>query len=141
VREGGVLEILPLTDKLSCAVWFNELELPVNVTVVLLLVEAPGAAERVTCWDVPTPRLKLDGDAETPAGRPEVWTLICDEKPSTAAAETETDVEFPAAISALAGLTVKVKSGPLTAKLNWIVCVSELAVPVKVTVAVAVAAP
>jgi hypothetical protein len=37
----------------------------------------------------------LVGDIEIPVGTPAAWTLICDEKPLTAVADKETEVELP----------------------------------------------
>ncbi len=95
----------------SCAEWESPAEVPVAVTVKLL-VPSVGGIVNATVWLLPAAKLKGDaGDVVTPVGNPErviaTWPL----NPFRPAVETA-NVEFEPFVSAViaGGDTVRVKS-------------------------------
>jgi hypothetical protein len=77
-----------------------------------VLAAADAAAVKLTGWGVPGVRVKLAGDALTPAGRPLIVTGMIPVNPWIAVAETDTGWALPPAVMLkLAALTVIEKSG------------------------------
>ena len=98
------------TVRASAAVCVNEAAVPVNVTVAFPVAALP-AAVRVTFCGVPGVRLKLDGSAVTPDGRPlkATWTVALN--PFAGSAFTEiTSPVAPCVNVRLGGVRVRVKS-------------------------------
>jgi hypothetical protein len=107
-RKVGVLETKGCTVvSESWAEWDSEPEVPVTVTFA---VEAGvvAAADRNSC--PPASGVKGAAEAVTPDGRLLAWTVIEDEKPLDAVAESETETEVPASTMMLGGVTVSAKS-------------------------------
>ena len=100
----------PVTDKLSFTVCERVPDVPLKVTLPVA-VAAPCGAEKMTCCFVPGVKVKAEGEADTPDGRPEVETLTWPEKPLTGLADTETEAEEPGATEVLCGVTDRLKSG------------------------------
>jgi hypothetical protein len=83
------------TTTVTEAVWLSAPEVATNCTVDVLAAADDDAA-RATCWGVPGMRVKLDGVAVTPAGRPLTKTVIVPENPLRAVAERLTGCWLPA---------------------------------------------
>jgi hypothetical protein len=95
------------------ALWLSEDDVAVIVTVAVAAAAALSALKLMDCG-VPGVKDRLDGVAETPAGRPLRVTLIVPVKPFNGAAETCRVCAVPPAVRLRdAGVTVKVKSGGL----------------------------
>jgi len=88
----------------------REPDVPVNVSDPLN-TGAAGSAEIVTTCGVPAAKDRLGGDAEIPAGRPDICTAIWEENPFKGVTETETFMALPARIATLVGLKPRVKEG------------------------------
>ena len=96
-------------------------EVPVNTTVAFAAA-APAPAVKLTCWGVPTAKVRVAGEAVTPAGAPANDTVTIPEKPDTPDAVTVTACAPPPAVRpAVVGLAVIEKSAVAAG-----FCVTEL---------------
>jgi hypothetical protein len=111
VRVGGVFARATFIDRSNGAECDRDPESPAKSITSPFTVGALAAADRRTGCSVPTLKLKLDGEAVTPAGKLVAWTLICEENPFIAVADTVTGNDSPGLRFALTGLTIKLKSG------------------------------
>src|ERR1700683_3842955 len=87
-----------------------EPETPINVKVTAIGAAFAATAMATLCG-VPTFRVKFCGVIDTLVDCPLISTVMGDEKPFTAEADTETLVEVPAAMVVAGGFTAVVKSG------------------------------
>src|SRR6202034_4384759 len=126
------------------AVWLSMPDVPVNTTVEVL-VAADAAAVKLTCCGVPGVRVKLLGDAVTPAGSPLMVTAMVPVNPLRAVADTDTGSALPPAVRLrLDAFTESEKLGLATAAVTLsvkeAVWLSVPDVPVNATVEVLVVA-
>lgn len=123
----------------------REPDVPVNVTFTFPVV-ASTAADKVMFCGVPGVRLKVDGLAVVPEGKPLSVTFTVPLNPIMGVAFTETACpEAPCVREIFEGVTDKLKSpggggGAVTDRANVAVCVNDLVAPVKVTVVFPIAA-
>lgn len=92
VRLAGVAEIeksgAAVTFRLTDAVFVSVPAVPTNTNLMLPTVAVELAESVTVCGGFPGASAKLDGAADTPAGRPLIVTFTDPEKPLTALAET-----------------------------------------------------
>jgi hypothetical protein len=77
-----------VTFRLTGAVFVTDPDVPTNPSVAMPTVAVEVAVRVTGCGGFPDDRAKVAGEADTPAGRPEMATLTDAEKPLTALAET-----------------------------------------------------
>lgn len=142
--KSGVAEAAA-TVSAKVAACFNDREVPVKITAAFPIT-AFAAAVRVRLCAVPGDRLRVDGLAVMPAGRPLSLTLTVPLKPLLEIAFTETDSPPPPCVTVrLAGVKVRAKprfsgGASVTESDKVAVCVTDAAAPVTVTFASPVAA-
>jgi hypothetical protein len=122
IEKSGVGAVAPApTVSASEVVCVNEPDVPVKTTVAFAAA-APAAAVKLTCWGVPIAKVRVAGEAVTPAGAPANDTVTIPEKPDTPDAVTVTACALPPAVRpAVIGLAVIEKSAVAAG-----FCVTEL---------------
>ena len=99
--------------------WVSDPAVAVTVRVVVAWAAVESAARITVCCE-PEERLKLEGEAVTPAGIPVTAMPACAANPLLPVTPTVTEFEDPAATETLAGCNVRVKSeGALTPRAIW----------------------